>query len=112
LLLDVVFLLEMKYPRVVKNFDQGKSLFRLYLKQRRHQVAILFAQAVFEHQFSAIFKLIVYLDLGASKGRSAMAHLVQQDTQRPHIDEVVVRLITDHLRRHVLQGATESIPLL
>jgi len=38
-----------------------------------------------------------------------MAHLVQQDSKRPHIDEVVMSQRFKHLRRHVLQRSAESL---
>ncbi len=102
----------MKHPRVVKNLDQRQSLFGIYLQKQRDQVAILLAQAVFKLYFCTVFELIVDLNLSASKGGSAMAHLVQQDAQGPHIDKMVVRPVRYHFWRHILQSATEGIALL
>lgn len=38
-------------------------------------------------------------------------HLEEEDAQGPYVDFEVIALILDHLRRHVLVGATQCPPL-
>ena len=40
-----------------------------------------------------------------------MHQLVQKDTERPDVKLVVVLAMVDHLRRHILECAAESIAL-
>lgn len=40
-----------------------------------------------------------------------MAQFVQQNSQGPHVDLVIVRLVVDHFGRHVLERATKSVAL-
>ena len=39
----------------------------------------------------------------------AMDELIEQDTERPSVDRMVIGLLVDHLRRHVLESATVGL---
>lgn len=48
----------------------------------------------------------------ASERGAAVHQLVQEDAQGPDVEGVIVRLVLDHFRRHVLKSAAKSISLL
>ena len=41
----------------------------------------------------------------------AVDQLIEEDAQGPNIDRAIVRFVSDHFRRHVLECAAKSVPL-
>lgn len=48
----------------------------------------------------------------ACEWRSAMNELVEQDAQGPDVERVIVVLVLNHLRSHVLESPAKGVPLL
>ena len=103
--------LEMHYPWMNKHFHKWQSLIWMLHKDFFNQISIVFSASFLEFDvtfddFSSNFDLIT------SEWSSAMNQFVEQNTERPYVDLVVVWLRSDHFWRHILQCATECVSLL
>jgi len=112
LFLQVVLDLEVDDPRVLEHFHERHAFARLDLQQRVDKVFVLVGNRLFE-----LYALLEdLLDNGAlvlsCEGRFPVHQFKEQNSQAPNVECVVVRLVLQHFRSHVLQSSTEGAPAL
>lgn len=104
-------LLHLPHPRMSHNGLQPQPLLRLELQYLFNQMLNILGQfrinliRSFKHR---ILHLLYSLTL---KRRRPMQQLIQQNTQRPYINLIVILATEYHFGCHILVCATKGIPL-
>jgi hypothetical protein len=97
-------------PGVVLNLGQGESLVRIISKNAADEVFDFVTQPHGELQVYLFYSVIGCLVVLRLEGRIADDELVAEDAERPNVHLVVVGLVIDHLRRQIVESATEGLP--
>lgn len=92
------------------NLREGESLLGVVSKNAADQVLDLIRQSRGELQVNLFYSLVRRLVVLCLEWRISHYELVAEDAQTPNVDLVVVGLVVHHLRREVVQCATESLP--
>lgn len=101
----------MQYPGMAEDFYQWQPALGVLDQNWFHQIFVLGAQTFFEDNVT-FANLLWYLKLVSFEWSFAMAQFVEENSQTPHVQQMVVRLLIDHFWGHILQSSAESISLL
>lgn len=97
---------------MIEDLDKRQPLICFINEYFIYQILIFLRQPWFKPDLAS-HDLVANLPwMHSCERSSAMHQLVKQDTERPYIKRVIVILVLDHLRGHVLQRAAERVSLL
>lgn len=94
-----------------KHHHEWQSLIWVLHENFLDQVLVLVSAAFLELDV-AFDNLASNLNLISTEWRSAMDQFIEQNTERPNVDLMVMGFRCNHLGSHILECAAERIPLL
>ena len=97
-------------PRMNLCFVKRHSFHWIEFKESLDEVSGFRHNMIRKHILDLADVSVCHTCIIAFKGRSAHKKLVSQDPQTPMIDFLVVLLVSDHLRRQVINGSTHGFP--
>ena len=104
------FVLEEEHPWMLENLDQRDSLVWVLFEEPVDQVLVFLGDFAFESD------LVAGLIAGnglliATEGSIAVNKFVEEDSEGPHVQLVIVLPMVYHFRSHILKRTAKSVPL-